>query len=486
MRRRAVLIHAGSLASTQAMQFGVSLVLVRPADAARVGLFAIASALVGAAHGARDLGVSAYLQREPSLDAARLRAALGLSCAAGAMLAVALTLLAPVVAAAFGEPELAALLRTLSLGLVLVPIGAVMTALALRSGDAAPARTTAWGNGSQAAVSIALAVAGAGAAAPAWGQVVNMGACSLAVWPLRPRALWGWPRLRGWTPILRVGRSTLPGTTLAAIQGAAPSLLLGQWGGAAQVGLLGRAQSLAALLPGMAGMALQFGMLGRWARRHHRGRALGPAVAAATRRLTGLTWPLLAVAAALAEPLVLTLFGPAWRDAAPAVAPLALLTALAAVFNGAGPALTAIGRQAWATLPQAVTLSAWLGLAAGFALPGGAAGAHRFAQWLLIGGAAALPCQLWLYGRWLGVSPALLLRALAPNAAVALTAGAAAWLGAVAAPAGVPAPAVVAAGLAAALPAWWLAVRCRAIAARGTSTAPRPRAQARLRRTIRK
>ena len=464
MRRRAMLIHASSLASTQALQFGVSLALVRLLTPHELGLFAIASALVGAAHGARDLGVSAYLQREPALDAHRVGAALGLSCVASALLALAMTAWAPSLADAFGEPALAPLLRTLALGLVVVPVGAVMTALALRAGDADQlAKATAWGNASQAVVAVALAAAGAGAAGPAWGQVVNLAVCSLVVWPLRPRDLWAAPRFGGWRPILRLGRGTLLGSTLASLQGAAPTVLLGQLGGASSVGLLGRAQSLTALLPGLAGMALHFGATGRWARRHHRGGALAPAFAAASRRLTGLAWPLLAVAAAMADPLVSLLFGAAWLEAAPAVMPLALLAALMAAFNGLGPALTAVGRTGRAALPQAATLATWLVLAAAFALPPGAGGAQRFAYWLLLAGLVALPCQLWLCRRWLGLRPAVLMRALAAQAAVALVVGATArlalHLAASLARLEASSATAVLIGLAAALPTWWSAAR---------------------------
>jgi len=498
MQRRASWIHAGSLASTQAMQFGVALILARLLTPHELGLFAIASALTGLLHGARDLGVSAYLQRAPSLDAAQVRAALGLSCAASALLAGGLLGLAPGIAAVLNEAALAAPLRVLALGLAAVPVGAVMTALALRDGDARQlARTTAWGNASQAIVAIALASAGAGAQAPAWGQAVNLAVCSLVVWPLRPRALWGWPRLRGWAPILRIGRGTVAGGALTAAQGAAPALLLGHWAGAAQVGWLGRAQSLTALVPGLAGMALNFGALGRWARLHHRGRALAPAVAASAGQLAAIAWPLLAIVTALAEPLVTTLFGPAWRQAAAAVGPLAWLAAATIVFNGLGPALAAVGRPGWAALPQGVTLIAWAAfamvLAATFGEPDGllranlndAATVRWFAVCWLIAGLAALPCQLWLCRRWLGLRPAVLRRALLPGAIAAGMAGVAARLGAGAVPAGAPEWLTVLAGFAAATPAWWLTVRS-ARGARPARPAQPASASDRLRITIRK
>jgi O-antigen/teichoic acid export membrane protein len=511
MQRRASWIHAGSLASTQALQFGVALILARLLTPHELGLFAIASALTGLLHGARDLGVSAYLQRAPSLDAGQVRAALGLSCAASALMAGGLLALAPGLAAILGDPGLAGPLRTLALGLAVVPVGAVMTALALRDGDADQlARTTAWGNASQAIVAIALAVAGAGAQAPAWGQTINLAVCSLVVWPLRPRALWGPPRLSGWAPILRIGRGTVAGSALTAAQGAAPSLLLGHWAGAAQVGWLGRAQSLTALVPGLAGMALNFGALGRWARLHHRGHALAPAVAASAGQLAAIAWPLLAIAAVLAEPLVTTLFGPAWRQAAAAVGPLAWLAAVTVVFNGLAPALAAVGRPGWAALPQGVTLAAWavfaMVLAATFdgrlggpdGLPreglSDAATVRWFAVCWLIAGLAALPCQWWLCRRWLGLRLAVLLRALLPGAIAAGLAGAAARLGAGAVPAGAPEWLAAAAGLAAALPAWGLALRAAGTASRLRSArgarparpAQSAAASGRLRITIRK
>lgn len=480
MARRAAWIHLGSLASTQALQFLVSLALVRLLSPHELGLFAIASVTVGVAHVVRDLGVSAYLQREPALDADKVRAALGLSSAASVALCVVAMAGAPALATLTAEPALVPLLRTLAVGLLVVPVGAVMTALALREGDAARlARVTAWGNLGQAAVAVALALAGAGAAAPAWAQLINLSVCSLVVWPLRPRTLWGPPRLRGWGPILRLGRGALPANVLSALQGAVPSLLLGHLGGAGPVGLLGRAQSLTGLLPGMAGTALQFGALGRWARAHHRGRRLAAAVAAHARRVCAVAWPALAITTALAQPLVLTLFGAAWIEAVPAIGPLALLAALAAAFSGAGPALVAVGRPGWSILPQGLTLAASLGMAATLTLPEGPAGAARFAWWLLAAGLAALPVQCWLYRRWLGLGAGLLARSLGAGALAALLTGAGAWLGVRAAPASAPLQLV--AGLGVALTLWWLAARRRG----SQAAAPRP-ASSRLRITIRK
>lgn len=453
--RPAFLINLVSTGGGALLRFGVFVLLARLLTPAELGVYAIAAALLGLAQVLRDGGVGAWLQREAELTQAKVGAALGLLCCSGALSACLLGLAGAPLARAFGAPQLRELLPLLALGLALMPLQGVVAALLQR--ELAAARLAAIaraGGAAHALTALALAWAGWGALGLAWAQLANVAACGIACWLLRPQG-WQWrPTLAGWRAPLRFGRGALPANLLQALHNALPELLLGRLGSAQQVGLLGRAQATVNLLGAVAGGAIGFGALSRFATAQRQG-TLAPQLARAIALLTGVAWPLLGCSVLLGPELVLLLFGPGWLDCVPALPALAVLAALTLAFGFDAAALAAVGRPGLAALPLLASALARLLLALLF-FGGGVA---DFAALLLAAALLALPVQLRLQARVLGLGPAMLLRALLPSLGVTLACAGAVGLLLQALPPHGPAGLTLALALPVALLAWYGALR---------------------------
>ncbi len=430
--RRAFLGNLAASGGETAMRFLLGLALARLLRPAELGLFAMATAVFGIAQLLRDFGVSAYLQREPVLTSRRFSACLGLLACTTLAVLLGLLLLAEPLSGLLGQPGLAPLLRVLALGLPVSAFGSVMAALQLRELAAARIARVSWlGVISQAAVALSLSAGGAGALGLAWAQVAAAVACGLVYVGWRPSHLAWRPAARGWGEVLRFGGASLFASGLGGLHAALPDLLLGRLGVPHQLGLLGRAQATVNLLQVVAGQALNFGALPLLSDRHARGQALAPVLRRATALLTGLGWPLLALTVAYGEPLVRLLYGPAWLDCVPALLPLALVAALLLAFTQFNAALAAVGRPELAAWPTAVSLAARISF--GLLLFDGSLASFAWAM----GAAAlvALPVQLGLAARLLGLPPRALLGALGGSAlatlavlAVPLSVAPLAWL----------------------------------------------------------
>ncbi|RTL39987.1 MAG: hypothetical protein EKK53_16495 [Burkholderiales bacterium] len=414
--RRAVLLNLASSVGETGLRFLLGLVLARLLLPAELGLFALAMAIYSVAQWLRDAGLSTYLQREPVLTPERLSAVLGLMGGTTLLTTAGLWALAEPLSAALGQPGLAGLLQVLAAVLPVSAFGSVMAALQLRMLAAGPiARVSLLGLAVQGGVSVLACRHGAGALGLAWAQLAAALACGAAYATLRP-AGWAWrPGLAGATGVMSFSLAALLPNALTFLNGVLPDLLLGRLGGAHALGLYGRALSTVGLLQVVAARALSFGSLPVLSQRHAQGQALAPALGHAAAVLTGIGWPLLALTVAYREPLVLALYGAAWREAASAVPPLALAAALALLCQQLGPALAAVGRPALAAGPVAVTLGARVVLALWW-FDGSVA---SFA-WAL-GGAAVLvlPLQLALGARHGGPSPRALLSAVSGSAVAA-------------------------------------------------------------------
>ncbi len=424
--RKSLALNFASSSGATAIQFLVSLIIARILSPSEIGIYSIAVVLVNVAHVFRDFGVSTYLQREANLTRNKVRAAIGVAYAVAWMIALALLAGSGWTARYFGYGDIRPVMQILAAGFVLIPFSSVALALLLREYDARGiALGTLWGTLAHTVTSLSLALGGFGAASLAWANLANVAATGLCYLWLRPYNMAYRPRWRGMGGIVRFGSGALFANLLKSINDALPDLVLGKLGTARQVGLVSRANSTVHLFLYVAGSAMTFGSQTYLAKAHHAQEPLEPLLYRATALITAIGWPMLAVTAVAAEEVVTGLYRPTWLAAAPAVAPLALMTAIELVFHYKVAAFNAIGRPYLASVPLLATAVARIVLAA-LLFSGSIV---SFAWALMLATLVTAPVWLVLQRAYLGCSLRALVRQLAPSALLAAASATASWLG---------------------------------------------------------
>jgi O-antigen/teichoic acid export membrane protein len=424
--RKSLALNFASSSGATAIQFLVTLVIARILSPAEVGIYSIAVVLVNIAHVFRDFGVSTYLQREDVLTEGKVRSAIGVAYAIAGAIAVTLLICSSRTALYFGHAEIRPVMQILAVTFLFIPFSSVALALLLRDFDARGiALGTLWGTLAHTATSLALALAGFGATSLAWANLANVVATGLCYLWLRPANMYYLPRLGDVGGIVRFGSGALFANLVKSINDALPDLVLGKLGSARQVGLVSRANSTVHLFLYIAGSAMNFGSQTYLARAHHDQRPLEPILYRAIALVTAIGWPMLAVTAVAADEVIVGLYGKTWLSAAPAVVPLALMTAIELVFHYKVAAFNAIGRPYLASIPQIVTVVARVALAV--VLFSGTIASFGWA--LMLATLATAPVWLVLQRQYLGCRIGALARHLSPSAILALVTGALTWLG---------------------------------------------------------
>lgn len=226
-------------------QFGAVVVLVRLLPPAAFGLIAMTAALYAVLDPLRDLGLSAATIQKPDLAHAEISTLFWVNFGAGTLLAAALFLGAPLVAAFYHQPELVAVTRWIALGFVLNGFCAQHWALLrrqMRFTAVATLETSAeiLGFG----VAIALALAGAGYWALVVQRLIGPSLIAPGCWILcrwRPsRPAWA-PGIGG---LLGFGGS-LAGTSLMSLfSRSIDQMAIGWFWGPSVLGLYDRATKL--------------------------------------------------------------------------------------------------------------------------------------------------------------------------------------------------------------------------------------------------
>lgn len=424
--RKSLALNFASSSAARAVQFLVSLVIARILTPAEIGIYSMAVVLVNIAHVFRDFGVSTYLQREDQLTEEKVRSAIGVAYAIAWSIAAALAVSSSWAARYFGYAEIKPVMQILAVTFLFIPFSSVALALLLRDYDARGiALGTLWGTVAHTGTSVILALGGFGAASLAWANLANVAATGLCYLWLRPNKMVYLPRWGDVGGIVRFGSGALFANLVKSINDALPDLVLGKLGSARQVGLVSRANSTVHLFLYLAGSAMTFGSQTYLAKAHHAREPLEPILYRAIALVTAIGWPMLAVTAVAADEIIVGLYGPAWLAAAPAVLPMALMTAIELVFHYKVAAFNAVGRPYLASIPLLVTAIARVLLAV--TLFSGSI--VSFAWALMLATLVTAPVWLVLQNRYLGCGLAALARQLAPSALLALVAGVLAWLG---------------------------------------------------------
>jgi lipopolysaccharide exporter len=404
-----------------------TLVLARLLFPEDFGLVALAMVFITYADSVADLGVAQALVYLPR-SARTTRAALLSALAFGVLLAGGATLGAPAIAALFGEPDVAPLIRLLGFSLLAGAAASVPEALMRRDlqfrrlSAAAVVRSVTVG-----VVSIVLALLGFDAASLVWGTVAGAVVHAIVVWlavPDRPD-LWLWRTDgAGLRAVLGYGLPAAGGMLLAKLIFDIDYLVVGRELGAEALGFYTMAFRLPELLiinVFFVVSSVTFPLYSQ-ARgdgdRLRRGYLTSVRIQAAYGVCAGLG------VAAVAPVLVPVLLGSNWAPAVAALVPLAVYAALRSLGAGANDVYKALGRPGLSvkiSLLRLVVLVPVLIYATRWGFAGVA-----WAQALAAGAFVVLMQGVAL--RVLGLRWAELLRAVAPGIVGGLATGAGALL----------------------------------------------------------
>ncbi len=381
-------------------RFSAAVVLARLLVPADFGLVAMAVAVIGFLQVLTREGFDAALVHRPEADDRALCSAFWGGLALGCALAALGVAAAPWVAAFYGEPGVAPLVRILSLHFVLDSLGLVPRALLRRSLDfRAITLVDGSAHASAGLLAIALALVGFG--------VWSLAAQSLLAGALAAAAYWGrtiWrpraaPDLAALRELVGYSRNVWASNTLGYAVRNLDDVLIGRFLGPVALGLYGRAYRLMLLpLRTVSDTCTQvmFPSLSALRGDRERVRAIYLRMVAA---IATVSAPLAVGLFVVADDLVLALLGSSWAETIPLVRILCLLGLTQSVLSTVGIVYRSQGRPDL-ELRVGLVLKAVLVVGIVSGLPWGVTGvAAGYAAASLVN---TLPCA-WFPGRLIGV-----------------------------------------------------------------------------------
>ncbi len=324
-------------------------VLARLLGPAAFGLFAIAMLVYGAAAYFADSGMATGLVQQEVVTDADVRFVFAMNLLLSSIVAVAVWTAAPWLAALFGKPEAASLVRAMTPAFVLSAASSVSLSLLRRRLDYRSiqlAQVLGYALGF-AACGIGLVLLGAGPSALAAGFALQAGLTwvllfSKARHPLLP----GWPA-RGRRHHVATGTTVLATNLVNWLATSLDRLVVGREFSAQVLGLYSVSNNLVyapvnALYP-----PVQSVVFSATARVQGQTAALAPAFRDLLAGVVTLVLPLFAALAVVTEPLVLLLYGDAWREAAPMAAAFAVAAPFLLAWGVTTPFLWNAGRRSY-------------------------------------------------------------------------------------------------------------------------------------------
>jgi PST family polysaccharide transporter len=341
------LVFALSKSSTLVM----TVVLARLLAPSDFGLFALAMLVLNVFDYLRDLGVAAALVQRKEAWERLAPTGLTLSCVFGVAMAGAAVGLAPFLAAALGEPALTEITRVLAVGLLIASASSLPHALLRRRLDfRGRLIPEVIGAAVKTGVSIGLAATGVGVWSLVWGQLAANAVTTVLYWVVgRPRARLGFdPAVAG--SLLSFGLPVTSIGLLSFIVFNAPTAAIGRNLGSNDLGLYTLAYRLPELL--ILNLCIVIGevLFSAMSRMQDDRSALGEQYLKAVSVVMTLTAPLGLGMAAVAEDLVVMLFGERYAPGGDVLALLAAYTVIYAASFHSGDAYKAMGRPMILTL----------------------------------------------------------------------------------------------------------------------------------------
>lgn len=323
LRRRATRSIGWVVAERWGSKFlalGVLIVLTRLLDPSDFGLVALATSVISILAVLVDSGLTTALIQKRQLDPKDASTAFWASLGTAVALAIALVLLAPLLATAFNEPQLAPVLQVLSLVLPISALSRIPAGLLEREFDFKSLSVRQLiGSVGGAATSIPLALMGFGVWALVAQTVAGAAVGTIALWAStswRPRFEFSFSSLR---TLWRTGVSVLGIELLDAVQGNIDKIVVGLFFSAEELGIYYLAQRLGTILVEMVTSVISRISLTTFSRVQDD----LPRVNRIYRRLTfaaaAISFPIFGLVAVLSPQIVPAVFGPSWDASIPLI-----------------------------------------------------------------------------------------------------------------------------------------------------------------------
>jgi O-antigen/teichoic acid export membrane protein len=202
-------------------------------------------------------------------------------------------------------------------------------------------------------MSVIMAALGFGALGMAWSSVIGV-ATGLAGVLLVQRGALMMPDLREWRRVCGFGAMSMTGTILSEIAFRAPDVVIGRMLGFAMAGYFSRGNGLITLFEQAFLNAVMPVVSASLATQHRDGKRLADPFNAALGMITVTSWPLLAVMAALATPMITVMFGDTWLRSVAVARPLCLAGAFLVAARTGSALMVATGAMRPLVVLQAI------------------------------------------------------------------------------------------------------------------------------------
>lgn len=345
-------------------QVAFTAVLARHIEPAAFGLVAMAGIALRFTSFFAQWGTFETLVQAPELAPGRVAAALAVGLGSSLLMYALTAATAPLASMYFQAEALTPLLVAFGLSLPLSALGAIPTALLSREGrfahlSAAEVGSYVAGFG---AVGVGCALAGLGAWSLVWGTLAQQALFAAAGFALaRPDLSWGPSRL-DWTAIVRPGSRYSVIGFLEFLWGNVEALAVGRGLGAGALGLLNRAQMLAALPTELAMRGLTRVMFPALSAMQSDRQRMADGFLVLLLLKYGTSAVLAAALCAAAPDVVRLLLGPRWVEAAPVMTAISLVVPAAFVYSACGVTLDSLGSLERKLRAQAALLVLKVGL----------------------------------------------------------------------------------------------------------------------------
>lgn len=342
--RSAMAWRWGTQVLAQIITWGSTLAVVRLLDPSDYGLFAMTQVVLAAMAFLNGYSFATSLIQAPQVDSRKIAQVFGMLILANSLIAAAQFLLAPYIAAYYGQPVVADMLRVQAALFLTVPFIALPSALL--------ARKIEFRN--QGMVNLVCAAIGAGVAL--WMAWRGYGVWALVFAPIAmavARALGltiaarllVWPSFNfaGARDILTFGGALTLCQLFWIIQSQSDIFIAGRALEIHDLGLYSEALFLTLIVTGRFLPPINEVSFPAYAELHQQGKPLAPFFLRTMRTVLLVTAPIYVGLALTADAAVLTLFGPKWLEMAPIVAGLAIAMPLMALQIVCSPATNAMG-----------------------------------------------------------------------------------------------------------------------------------------------